>query len=264
MGTQRVGRRVNRLAVATLLVCAAIAAQLMFEIAQWLYALRSPNLIYQDFLSMYSAGRIARSLAFGQLYDLASQQQFQIGVIGKPYGVLGGVLPFMHPPFLIPLLAAVCDADYVASYARWSAVLAGAATGCAYFAGRLCRDRGWARGPVFVITASSAVFFPISQSIGRGQDSAFVLLGVIVWAWAMVQKRDRLAGAALALVMLRPHIAIFLAVPLLLVRRRAWWWFCAAQRPARVGQPGTGRLARRARLHEHIVAGRLRSRIRHE
>ena len=44
----------------------------------------------------------------------------------------------------------------------------------------------------------------------------------------MVQKRDRLAGIALALVMLRPHIAIFLAVPLLLVRRRAWWWFCAA------------------------------------
>ena len=258
MGTQVVGRRVDRPAVATLLVCAAIAAQVTFEIGNWLFALRAPFVIYQDFVSLYTEGRIARSLAFGQLYDLASQQRVQIEVIGMPYSVPGGVLPFMHPPFLIPLLAAVCDADYVASLARWSAILAATAIGCAYFAGRLCRDRGWERGQAFLVAASSAVFFPISLSIVRGQDSAFVLLGVMVWAWAMVQKRDRLAGIALALVMLRPHIAF--SWP----SRCSW---CAGapggglrgERPARVGQPGTGRLARCARLHEHTIAERLRS-----
>jgi hypothetical protein len=77
------------------------------------------------------------------------------------------------------------------------------------------------------MAASSVVlFYPAFISLLKGQDTAFVLLGALVWMWALLARRERLAGVALALVLLKPQIALALALPLLVSRNRAAWWFC--------------------------------------
>jgi len=53
-----------------------------------------------------------------------------------------------------------------------------------------------------------------------------MLLGALLWMRAVLQKNDRLAGASLALIALKPHIAIVLAIPTIFARRRALWSFC--------------------------------------
>jgi hypothetical protein len=53
-----------------------------------------------------------------------------------------------------------------------------------------------------------------------------LLLGVIIWFYGLVKKKDAFAGLGLALTVIRPQIALVLAVPFLFNRRRVWWAFC--------------------------------------
>jgi hypothetical protein len=80
-----------------------------------------------------------------------------------------------------------------------------------------------------IVAAIGAVlFYPVFISLLKGQDTAFVLLGALIWVWAMRDRHEVLAGIALALVWLKPQIALALAIPLVASRNRAALWFFAA------------------------------------
>jgi hypothetical protein len=76
-----------------------------------------------------------------------------------------------------------------------------------------------------VIFASILLFFPVFISILSGQDSTILLLGLSLWAVGLLSDKDGVAGIGLAMVTIRPQIALILVIPFLFKRRKVLWWF---------------------------------------
>jgi len=213
--------------LATALLCGTPALLLVVYIQKWLGLFEMPGLGGIDFVSFYTAGRIARAGTYRQLYDLATHYAIQSPIIG-PNAVPGGVIMSQHPPFLAPLLGLIAFDNYNRAYVAWSAILCCVLGLCALVAARFLLANGVDRRSSIVVAIGAVLFYPVFTSVLKGQDTAFVLLGALVGIWGLQQRRERLAGAALALVWLKPQIALALAVPLLASRNRAAWWFCGA------------------------------------
>lgn len=49
----------------------------------------------------------------------------------------------------------------------------------------------------------------------NGQDTSILLFGTVIWAYGVLHNREWLAGLGLSLTMVRPHIALLLAIPML-------------------------------------------------
>jgi hypothetical protein len=207
------------LLLSALALLAAIYAQL------WIGLLSLPALDGVDFISFYTAGRIVRAGTYGLLYDLDVQHAIQVPIIG-PNFVPGGTLPYNHPPLFAPLLGLIAFDDYRSAYIAYSAILLGLLLLCAVVAARFLAEHGFDRRARMVAASSVVLFYPAFISLLKGQDTAFVLLGALIWMWALLARRERLAGVALALALLKPQIALALALPLLASRNRAAWWFC--------------------------------------
>jgi hypothetical protein len=60
----------------------------------------------------------------------------------------------------------------------------------------------------------------------HGQDTALLFLGGCLWLVGMSMERDGLVGIGLALITVRPQIAVLLAFPLIFKRQKAFGWFC--------------------------------------
>ncbi len=129
-----------------------------------------------------------------------------------------GCLLNNHPPVLLPLVSAVSDENFTASYWRWAAVLV--------FVSLLCLV------PLYYISgdikaAALCLLFPaLYAGITLAQDTPFLLLAVLVWVWQMDGRRDFIAGLALSLSCVKPQYAVILGVPLLFSRPRAFMGFC--------------------------------------
>ena len=77
-----------------------------------------------------------------------------------------------------------------------------------------------------VFISAFMLFYPTFISVLKGQDSALLLLGGMLWLYGILREKDPLAGLGLAMLVIRPQIALVLAIPFLFKRRRVWWWFC--------------------------------------
>jgi hypothetical protein len=207
------------LLLSALALLTAIYAQL------WIGLLSLPALDGVDFISFYTAGRIVRSGALRMLYDLNVQHAIQVPIVG-PNFVPGGTLPYNHPPLLAPLLGLIAFDDYTTAYIANSAVLLVVLLLCGAVAARFVAERGLDRRASVLVASGLVLFYPAYISLLKGQDTAFVLLGALLWMWLLLTRRERLAGVALALVLLKPQIALALGLPLLASRNRAGWWFC--------------------------------------
>jgi hypothetical protein len=167
-----------------------------------------------DFMIYYAAGRLPLS----DLYDIDAQRELETRVAGSPLPVKGEVLPFNHTPVFVPLLHLLVNDDYAASYLRWTAVLWLVAFGCALLIFRMTGN------VAFAFAAGS--FYPLFTYIQQAHDTVFLLLGVLLCAHLLSLQKDWMAGIALSLTTLKPHFAIFLAIPLI-VRPKAFLGFCA-------------------------------------
>jgi len=163
----------------------------------------------------YAAGRLPLS----DLYNIEAQRELETRVAGSPLPVKGGVLPFNHTPIFVPLLHLLVNDDYAASYLRWTALLWLAAFVCAFLVFRMTGDAA--------LAFAAGSFYPLFTYIQQAHDTVFLLLGVLLCAHLLSLRKDLLAGIALSLTTLKPHFAIFLAVPLI-VRPKAFASFCAA------------------------------------
>jgi hypothetical protein len=213
--------------LSTALLCGTPALLALVYIQKWIGLFDLPGLGGIDFVSFYTAGRIARAGMYRQLYDLATHYAIQSPIIG-PNAVPGGVIMSQHPPFLAPLLGLIAFDNYSAAYIAWSAILCCVLAACGVLAARFLMANGVDRRSSIVVAIGAVLFYPVFTSVLKGQDTAFVLFGALVAMWALHQRRERLAGVALALVWLKPQIGLALALPLLASRNRAAWWFCGA------------------------------------
>lgn len=219
-------KQVNGTTGVQLLLASVIIGHLALYAVMWSGLLNRPALGGIDFISFYTAGRIAQSAGCSRLYDLELQRSVQREILAAD-SVPDAMLPFMHPPFLVPLLQHTAGDDFTGSYIRWSFLLLLAASLCFVLLFRFFRHGNRLSLPSAILTSAACVlFFPNFISLLKGQDTLFMLLGALLWMGALNRRNDGLAGASLVLVALKPHIALLLAVPTLLARRRSRLPFC--------------------------------------
>ena len=178
-----------------------------------------------DFSSFYTAGRIAYSGRYSLIYDIQTQRQFQEVLLGQTIQT-SQVLPFMHPPILVPVLQLISTQDYMAFYWRWVLILVCLLVATTAVINQLLRAMKWDAGSRWIFIISAFLFYPVFASLLKGQDTAFLLFGAVLWVYGVIMKKDIPAGIGLALTVIRPQIAVMLAVPFFFNRRKIWWWFC--------------------------------------
>ena len=185
-------------AVAIVLLC-------VFYSVKWL----NTNL-YFDFPAFYTAGRLLRE--HKNPYDLTAQCELQHKLTPFP-----GCMPFAHPPLLLPLMAlSAVDSLYVARSVYGSFIWL-LFVACLWPLKRLTGS--------WVKSAALLAFMPVLQALQSTQSTALVLFSILMWAVLLQDKRDFWAGLILSLALVKPHIAVALAVPLALVRWKAFLGF---------------------------------------
>jgi len=179
-----------------------------------------------DFLMSYSVGSVARQYGLRQAYNLDLEAAAQAQAAGTLPGTWQ-VLPPNHPPFLFPFLTLLSRLDYRAAYFGYCLLLLVLAAAGLPSLWHVLRASGWPRKQIWIGLSAVLLFEPLFFSILKGQDSALLLLGGMLWFSGLLCSDDRLAGLGLALTLIRPQIAVLLAVPFIFRRRKVWWWFCA-------------------------------------
>jgi hypothetical protein len=195
-----------------------------YTLLMYFYATLPGTLKYADFSSFYAAGRLAAGGHYGQVYDITAE----LGVEGSLLSTRltpDQLLPFLHPPLLVPILQIVCSSNYLASYWRWTFIMVCLLVVSGWLMDRLLRVMGLGDKSRILYLVAILSFYPVFASLLKGQDTAFLILGGTVWIYGMIARKDSLAGLGLAMMIIRPQIAVMLAVPYLFNRRRVWWWF---------------------------------------
>jgi hypothetical protein len=190
------------------------------------YVGMSGELEKADFLMSYSVGSVARTYGLGHVYNLDLEAAAQAQAVGVLPGTWQ-VLPPNHPPFLFPFLALLSDLDYRAAYFGYCLLLIVLAAAGLPSLWPVLQRNGWPRKQIWICLAGVLLFEPLFFSILKGQDSALLLLGGMLWFSGLMRNYDCLAGLGLSVTLIRPQIAILLAIPFIFRRRKVWGWFCA-------------------------------------
>ncbi len=196
----------------------------LFYISYVVYGVKTKINGGVDYLAHYSAGYIMEYGDAAQVFDLDAQKSVQDRVFTPIAGAR--FYPYNHPPLLLGALKFLTDENYVLSYFRWllALVLIYLLSLAVLF--RLTQFLDWKRSPdLGIFFVSSVFFYPTFLAYIRGQDSPFLLLGIVLWTLGVLTSRDRLAGLGLALALVRPQIVLALAAPFLFKRQRVLAWF---------------------------------------
>ena len=169
-----------------------------------------------DFFYYYSVSRMVVEGHGGLIYNLHALGHME-AALAQPYRVPHGVLPNLSPPYFAVALAPLALLPYNVAYLGWlildCLLLAAAMYYLERYAELAGRSALWFRLAAFCS-------LPALVAILQGQSSIINLTFLVATLWALSAGRDRLAGAMLALALIKPQYALpFLAV--LLVQRRA-------------------------------------------
>jgi hypothetical protein len=168
-----------------------------------------------DFIQYWSAARLL--MHGGNPYDpaaLLAVEQAAGWPEAKP-------LLMWNPPWTLALLLPLAPLSYGVATLVWlflqlSLILGSGVLLWRYFAPG--DNRFWI-GMVLAVA-----FTPSLSALRIGQISPWLLLGVAGFLWAQRGHRDLLAGASLALLMIKPHIAYLFWLA-------ALWWALRSRRP---------------------------------
>ena len=195
-------------------IAASMAALFISYLGIWIRLINDPvERTGADFIHFYSAGRIAQLYGPSHVYDLALQQEMEEEQVGFSLA-REQILPYNHMPFLIPVLQAMVDENYIGSFYRWDALMIIVYLLGAAVIGLLLTQAGLQRQWVLIAQISGLLFLPYFFSLMNGQDTAFVFLGTAVWVYGLLSGRPLLAGLGLSMTTIRPHIALLLALPM--------------------------------------------------
>lgn len=209
-------------------IVAGLTALVLIYFTLWTKMISSPaERTGTDFISPYSAARIAQRWGASQVYDLELQRTIQAEVVGFDLQP-GQVLMFNHPPYLVPLLVLLVDGNYAASLVRYVAIMLALYLACAASIAWLLRRAAWRQADILLVLAGILSFYPLFVSLVNAQDTAILVLGALLWLAGLLTGRDWLAGLGLALTSVRPHVTVLLAVPFIFKRQKVFGWFTLA------------------------------------
>ncbi len=202
-------------------VVAGLAALVILYALLWVRMITSPaERTGTDFIAFYAAGRIVLSGDRAGVFDPHLQVIEEEKILVFPI-LPSDLNPFVHPPFILPILAVIALFPYVWAFHAWAILLFILYGVSALMLLRVIPQVKERK----VLFFSIILFFPAFVSVLNGQDTALLLLGAALWLYGLLGGDDRLAGFGLAMTTIRPHIALLLALPFLFRRRKVWWWF---------------------------------------
>ncbi len=203
-----------------LVVAGAAAAAVIlagYDLWIWLTNYAGDN-FHNDFTFYYAAARLGLAHGWDRLYDLKLQQE-QLDAIGSRIKV-AQLARFVSLPPLAWLVLPLTVLPYRVAYWVWSAILVAALA----LAWQLSAPgRGRAR-VIFLVAAVG--WLPVIYGLQLGQPAVLVAAGVAACYALLRRNRDWAAGAVLAVIVLKPQLAL-LVPPALLVAGR-WRAFVAS------------------------------------
>jgi hypothetical protein len=215
----------NRL-FSNIIIILAIVLQSSLYVLLWVIYVRTPNLIHEaDFRAFYTAGKISADYGNGQVYNLKLEQQIQENVVGDNLSQ-EEILSYNHPPLLLPILRLIAAGDYNSAYILYCFVLLLISLGCLPFLYYVLKSIQWPNSIIWISLIGFVLFQPLFISILKGQDTALLLLGLVIWFTGLIRGNDRLAGLGLALTTIRPQISILLAFPHIFRKTKVFTWYC--------------------------------------
>jgi hypothetical protein len=204
-----------------------LTAQLVWEGALISrYITHSDTFKPTDFSIFFTAGKIAADGKYEYLYDIETQREVRESFLEKNIPS-EQVLPFNHPPLLVPILQLIVSSNYMASYWLWVIIMVIFLGTTMSVINHLLMRLDWTGSARALFIISCLIFYPIFVSLLKGQDTAFLLVGASLWVYGLIAEKDPVAGIGLSLMVIRPQIALFLAIPFLFKRRKVFWWFLA-------------------------------------
>jgi len=183
-----------------------------------------------DFLAYWSAARL---LATGDNpYDAVALRTLQHETRPQREPVRGTAFASWNPPWLLVVLMPLGLLPFDIAVTVWKLCNIGLILAASALTWQMLTEPLDKRGILFVMSVSLWSGQALSAII-VGQVSSLVLLGLVLGAWWLRAGRDRLAGAALFLATIKPHVTYLVLWVLLLwvVRHRRWqvlWGMIAA------------------------------------
>ena len=213
MTSASVRRSIGRLALASAALASLESAGFYLF---WWWRVIAGGLQGPDFFAFYAAARLFLARGGNHLYFLPAQKEFQSQVTAEwgpgPYTLL----PYIHPPHFILLIAPLGWLPYHPAYLVWAVVNLGLA---AVATAVMARSAGLGMVQTVFAVACLAGFLPLFITLLQGQSDLLILalLAGSFAAWAA--GREATAGALAALAMIKPQLLVL--VPLLFVARRS-------------------------------------------
>ena len=208
-----------------LLITVILALAIIYPIL-WFQMLNDPvQYTGTDYVPFYAASQISKNEGPSQIYNLNLQREYEEN-LGNFVIQPNDVRIFLNPPFIIPLVNLSATSDFRTSLVLWEIInfviiLIGTA-----LLFHLLRPH-FSRKALLVFLIGIISFFPIYKSLLIGQNSAFLFLGAIMLLLGTINKKYWIAGLGLAIMAVRPHIVIPLAIPFLFNRKKTFYWFVA-------------------------------------
>lgn len=158
----------------------------------------------RDFVNLWTAGRLVLADRTDILYDLASYGRFQRALFG-PIADHN----FSYSPVNLLLAAPFGLLPYGVAFALWTAA------GAAFFYRAAAPFWPKAAGPAWL-----ALLMPAATLNIWAGHYGFLIGGLFLTGFRLLDHRPRLAGLCFGLMVLKPHLALL--APLVLLLRRRW------------------------------------------
>ena len=172
-------------------------------------------MLLTDFIQYWSAAKVL--LTGGDPYSAAALLDVQSAL--RPEADVA--IRMWNPPWTLPLVAPLGLVSYRTAGVVFTTLSVAIALGTGYW---LWRRFGGGELGAWLGAAVALIFPPMLLSIGMGQISPWLLVGVVAFLCFERRGSGILAGASLSLVLVKPHY-LYLLVPALILharQRRRW------------------------------------------
>ncbi|MGA7505683.1 MAG: glycosyltransferase family 87 protein [Candidatus Sulfotelmatobacter sp.] len=170
---------------------------------------------YPDFTILYTAGKLLREGAGGQLYGPQAQLRVQEKLAEIPHR--RGPLPYNHPPFEGLIFVPLALLPYGWAFTAWDVLSLVLFTAIVLW---LQRSVGMLRlVPAWELIIGLLAFFPVFACLLQGQDSILQLLLCTAGFLALKRESDVAAGCWFALALFKPQFIVPLVLLLALWKR---------------------------------------------
>jgi len=150
-------------------------------------------------------------------FDTTADRLFDGDVIYRPYEKDVESLPYLYPPYALWLVLPLAPLGFYASFVASVSLSLGSTLAAIRLLGRLAPSGLLSTRTALVVAGTTGA--TITSAL-IGQYSGLLALGIAASAYFTVQKRPFMAGASLALLLLKPYLLI-VVLPFL-VWSRSW------------------------------------------